>query len=386
MKKLFKLSGQLAVLALGLGLSATFNQRQRRRDQARASAITTPALAPTPLAFPSATPFVSVLGAAWNEARLLPDFVASFCALDYPNRELVLCAGGDDGTFALAEGLASQPNITIVKQLPGEGKQVALRRALSHCQGEIIVLTDADCTLNAEGFNRLIAPIIAGEAHATSGRWQPFAERMTNPLVAYQAAVDIYVDSLRGEVADGLLGANCAVSRWALREAGDFFADVATGTDYHLAQDLWRMGYPIRFVWGSCVRAEYAEDWSNYQRRHARWLRNILIHENDLPLTERPDSSRTLRTAAIGFAMLLAPISGLFAPHRVRTALYSLWLVGIVHALGARLRYLAFAHDLGAARWRPATLLWLLPITVFDFYTWASSLITLLNPSQRNRW
>ena len=384
MNKLFRLSGQMAVLGLGLALSATFNQRQRRRDQARAIAIATPD--PAPLLLPQVTPFVSVLGAAWNEARLLPDFVASFRALDYPNRELVLCAGGDDGTFALAEGLANQPNITIVKQLPGEGKQAALRRALSHCQGEIIVLTDADCALDAQGFNHLIAPIIAGEAQATSGRWQPFAERMANPLVAYQAAVDLYVDSLRGELADGLLGANCAVSRWALRETGDFFAEVATGTDYHLAQELWRMGYPIRFVWGSCVRAEYAEDWSNYQRRHARWLRNILIHEHDLPLTDRLDSRRTLCTAAIGFAMLLAPLTGLFAPRRWRTALYSLWLVGFVHALGARLRYLAFAHDLGAVTWRPATLLWLVPITLFDFYTWASSLFTMLNPRQRNRW
>ena len=53
---------------------------------------------------------VSVLVAAWNEARLLREHIESFLRLSYPDRELVLCAGGTDGTLEIAHECAGRRN------------------------------------------------------------------------------------------------------------------------------------------------------------------------------------------------------------------------------------------------------------------------------------
>ena len=107
--------------------------RGRRRPVA-------PATAPEPVApfadWP-AVPKVSVLVAAWNEADNIDQLVESFNALSYPNRELVLCAGGADDTYGRA-GRWSGPRVKVDEQRPGEGKQAALRRTLPKADGEIV--------------------------------------------------------------------------------------------------------------------------------------------------------------------------------------------------------------------------------------------------------
>ena len=56
-------------------------------------------------------PLVSLLVAAWNEEAHLVAFLSSFMALAYPQKELILCAGGDDQTWALAQAWAT-PTVT----------------------------------------------------------------------------------------------------------------------------------------------------------------------------------------------------------------------------------------------------------------------------------
>ncbi|NJK33015.1 MAG: glycosyltransferase [Deltaproteobacteria bacterium] len=91
-----------------------------------------------------------MLVAAWHEADHIGAHIAAFQALRYPNKELILCAGGADGTCAIAQGCANE-SIHILEQMPGEGKQRALRRCYAAASGELIYLTDADCLLIGPG-------------------------------------------------------------------------------------------------------------------------------------------------------------------------------------------------------------------------------------------
>ena len=89
----------------GLGLVALWNWRAWRRDRALAEQLHAEEPKPVEL---RATPRVSVLVAAWNEADMIEGHIKSFLALRYPNKELILCAGGNDGTYEIARRQAGE--------------------------------------------------------------------------------------------------------------------------------------------------------------------------------------------------------------------------------------------------------------------------------------
>src|SRR5207247_1198210 len=118
------------------------------------------------------------LVAAWNEAAGIARHVQSVLALRYPDLDFVLCAGGPDGTCEQAR-LAMSGRGTLLEQAPGEGKQRALRRCLAASTGDIVYLTDADCVLDDQSFERVIARIVDGDPAAT-GRCCPYPEEIEN--------------------------------------------------------------------------------------------------------------------------------------------------------------------------------------------------------------
>src|SRR5262245_55148737 len=120
------------ILLVGFVIVIVRNWQLCMRDRAlarrlRADWTTKPTL--------SQTPRVSALVAAWNEARGIAEHIGSFLALSYPNIELILCAGGPDGTFELASRHADE-RVIVLDQHPGEGKQHSLARCLEHATGE----------------------------------------------------------------------------------------------------------------------------------------------------------------------------------------------------------------------------------------------------------
>ena len=260
----------------GLVAVAWHNWRLWRRDRERLSRCPS-AAASSPVAAWPGTPRVSVLVAAWNEAENIEAHIQSFLDLRYPNKELIVCAGGADGTYDLAcpwEGL----QVVVLKQRPGEGKQQALQYCLALASGTIIMLTDADCLFSEEAFWRLLEPLVRGAAAVVTGESEPKAHQRGNALVQYQWFNDLVRSHRQAETVDGLLGRNCALLRSALADAGDFSTPVPTGTDYFLSRRLTRSGQAIRFVPQSRVATDYPDTPRVYLRTWRRWDKNLLIH------------------------------------------------------------------------------------------------------------
>ena len=182
-----RLGDRYAGVALAGGVAAlvAYNLRQWRRDRALAVALRTAREDSRPAV--AVTPRVTVLVAAWNEADLIERHVESVLALRYPNLEYVLCAGGTDDTYRLASRY-ERPGVVVLEQRPGEGKQAALRRGLQHASGDVIFLTDADCLLDDDSFERTVAPIVAGEAEATSGGSRPLTAQLASSVLATTTA------------------------------------------------------------------------------------------------------------------------------------------------------------------------------------------------------
>ena len=356
---------------------ALLQARAWRRDAARADRL----VASRPTEPPKITPMprVSVLVAAWNAADWIERHVASVRSLRYPGVQYVLCAGGPDGTYALAEKAMAGWGV-LLRQAPGEGKQRALRKALACATGDVIYLTDADCILDDLSFGLVIARVAAG-ADAATGRVRPPDDDLARrPIVWCQWSSEYYAHAHVGDEESGLQGANCAVARSALARAGDFSADVATGTDYHLARSLIGAGVAIAVARGSAVVTAYPTRLSEYARRQSRWLRNLWQHgsrSGDTPMKQH-----AARTWAVGAVLLGLPLG---APVLGRWALAP-WFLMVLHGALSRVRYLAFLAR--AERRSVPIAAWVLaPAWLFvDGWVWTRSLANQLNAAAREAW
>ncbi len=319
-------------LLAGLVGVAWYNWRAWQKDKAMLARRGRPAPLPALEGWPELPP-VSVLVAAWNESDVIRRHLESFRSLRYPHKELVLCAGGSDGTFALAMCYAG-PRVLVLEQLPGEGKQRALSRCFERASGEVVFLTDADCLLDDDAFERTLYPVAAAGEQACTGGSRPGADQVRNPFVIAQAASQLY-SSLHGpDYASGLLGRNCALRRDLLEASGGLLAPAPAGTDYVLAKRITRAGASIRQMQASRVETAFPTTARAYRRQQRRWLRNVAIH--GFYYRAYGEVLRSLLPSAVGTLMLTGPLAAtLLGP-----AAFIAWLLALGHMLASRLRYL----------------------------------------------
>jgi cellulose synthase/poly-beta-1,6-N-acetylglucosamine synthase-like glycosyltransferase len=358
----------------GLVVVVCWNGYKWRQDRALAWQLRGRELEPVQL--PS-TPKVSVLVAAWNEAHIIGEHIASFMGLRHPNKELVLCAGGADGTFELARQYAGE-HVLVLEQRPGQGKQRALQRCLSRASGAIIFLTDADCLLDDDSFGQTLAPLLLDSEVIATGTSRPLGQQLGNPFVVYQWCTNLFADARRPGFVSGILGRNCALTRKALERIGGFSAEVPTGTDYHAAKLLLRHGYGIRYVRNSVVETRYPETFRSYWRRQSRWVRNLMVHGPAFGAYD--ELAMALKTSLAGWSMLLLPFVSLAAG----LIILAVWGVLLGQALLAKVRYAHFASlyrriDISMKQYA------LTPPYVFvDFIAWSLPLVDLL--TRRYQW
>lgn len=350
-----------------------------RRDQARIQPLDPSVPSPTLRAQPK----VSVLVAAWNEADHISAHIAAFQALRYPNKELILCAGGADGTYAIATRCAggasgSGESVIVLEQQPGEGKQRALRRCYAAASGAIIFLTDADCLLSDSAFEHTLAPIINDGERVVTGRSHPLTSQRDRAIVAQHWLKESYVHSRWDAYTGGILGRNAALTREALDGAGAFAADVPTGTDLHLAKMLLQRGERIRFAAPSSVETYFQESFARYRRQQARWLRNQVIW--GLRFNARGDILSGMTPMGIGIGLIALFVIGLFSPLAL-----AVWGLLLAHMLMNRARYLLIGGQL--ERYPVGVGLLLLPLfTLIDVIVWASAAFELIDSRRRARW
>lgn len=212
----------------------------------------------------------------WNESARLQDCVDSILALRYPNKELILCIGGEDGTRELAEQYAG-PGVLVLMQVAGEGKQKALQRCFERSSGEIIFLTDADCIWDDEAFEANLKAITEEHEEAVTGSWQPLLEQTSRALVQFQWRQHILREMTLPNYIDVVSGCNTALAREALVRAGSFLAAAPIGTDYVLSRELLRVGFNIRFLKQSRIQTDYPESLTAFAQQRSRWQRNNLL-------------------------------------------------------------------------------------------------------------
>lgn len=380
----------LVALAASIALPATLNLWLWHRDRRRAERLAAGERPIAPFAKHEPAPRVSFLVAAWNEADMIDRCIEAVEQLTYPDLELVLCAGGSDGTFALA-ARHLDARVKVIEQQPGEGKQHALQRCLEASTGSIVYLIDADCIIIDETFRQCMAPILReGEAVVTGSFYWPLPEQLENPFVVSQTVSRAYTAAVQPKYGPGLLGGNCVMRREALIQAGAFSNSVRTGTDYDLAKRLLANGQRIRHIARAWIHSELPTTYGAYFRQQARWIRNVVVHGvsyHDYGLVISSAS-----TSIVGLVMLFVLPFALWLTFMhgylelSGQCLTLLWLLAFFHALFARVRYQLFtAQWFGVSEMKRVP--WQLPVfLLLDFTAWSLPLLEYPFQSLRVRW
>lgn len=218
-------------------------------------------------------PRVSILLPAWNEGSNLIKTINSFLSLTYPKAELIVVAGGKDGTYEIAKRFENG-NIKVLRQKK-KCKNKALNVAFSKAKGDVIVLTDADCEMSDEWLSPLLDEIKKG-AKAVSGGNMPLPKQLSNPFVLYQYSFTLSQPNKKEM--SYLDGKNAAFRRELLEDLGGFDEDALTGTDFSLKHRLAEKGIRVKFVIDSVIATEYPTSCLEYLRQQSRWLRNFMIY------------------------------------------------------------------------------------------------------------
>jgi cellulose synthase/poly-beta-1,6-N-acetylglucosamine synthase-like glycosyltransferase len=188
-------------------------------------------------------PKVSIIIAVRNEAGNIPSLIRSLQRQDYPDESIEILVADDHSTDSSAS--IAQSAGAMVVQIPEtqSGKKAAIGAAIRLAKGDIIVTTDADCTMHPDWLRHLVAPfaddtvqIVAGPVVMGPGR---------GFLAAFQSIDMLGMQCLSGgAMARGraLLcnGANLAYRKSAFAQVGGFagISRQASGDDVLLMLKL----------------------------------------------------------------------------------------------------------------------------------------------------
>ena len=123
----------------------------------------------TPESSPAAeTPTVTFVMPVYNEEATVGSVLERIEALSLDKQVVIVDDGSTDGTPDVLRQWDGRLPTTIVRQ-PNRGKGAAIRAAIPHVTGDIVVIQDADGEYDPADVPRLIEPISRGAADVVFG-------------------------------------------------------------------------------------------------------------------------------------------------------------------------------------------------------------------------
>jgi len=123
---------------------------------------------------------LSVLMPVYNEEDTVTRIIGEVLALPLDLELIVVDDGSTDETRARLRALegAHDPHLKVVYTPRNAGKGAAIRAALAHATGDVVVIQDADCEYDPRDFGPMLRKIEAGAAVVYGTRLSPEAARL----------------------------------------------------------------------------------------------------------------------------------------------------------------------------------------------------------------
>lgn len=109
-------------------------------------------------AMDAATPSVTLIISAYNEAAVIREKIENSLALDYPrdNLEILIISDeSDDGTDQIVEEYSDR-GVVLYRQVPRRGKSYGLTQFVPRATGKYIVFSDANSIYEPDALRRLV--------------------------------------------------------------------------------------------------------------------------------------------------------------------------------------------------------------------------------------
>jgi glycosyltransferase involved in cell wall biosynthesis len=115
------------------------------------------------------TPYVSVLMPALNEGRTIDRVLDAVLAVELPLEIVLVDDGSTDDTWPRMRSRQDGVRVRAFQHSVNQGKGAAIRTALRHARGQVVIVQDADLEYDPTDYQRLIAPIQSGKATVVYG-------------------------------------------------------------------------------------------------------------------------------------------------------------------------------------------------------------------------
>ena len=221
-------------------------------------------------------PPISIVLAAYNEAKVIRKTLASLLQTDYPGslEILVVDDGSTDDTAAIVreESLRDQRIFLLSKN--NRGKARALQSGFAAALNDIIVTLDADTRFDPDTIRHLVQPLAnknvgAVSGHVRVGNLRTFISRCQSLEYTCGFNLDRRAYDLLNCITV-VPGAISALRKSAVMLAGGISTDtLAEDTDITLG--LHRLGLQIRYAPQAMAWTEAPESYGDLARQRFRW-------------------------------------------------------------------------------------------------------------------
>ena len=115
---------------------------------------------------------LSIIIPVYNERETLHEILSQVRAVELPDVEkeiLVVDDGSTDGSGEILAGEAKAGDLRLFSHEQNQGKGAAVRTAIEHAAGDIILIQDADLEYDPRDYPVLIRPIVEGRVTVVYG-------------------------------------------------------------------------------------------------------------------------------------------------------------------------------------------------------------------------
>ena len=225
-----------------------------------------------PVAKRAIGPTVSLLVAAYNEAKVIEAKIRNSIALDYPADRIdiaIACDGPKDDTTAIAQRTAAsigQGRVRVFVYPQNRGKLYVLNDTMRELTGEIVVFTDAASMLAPDAVRRLMENFADPRVGAVSGVYRVL--RGDDAALGNQEDLywkyETFLKEAEGDVSS-ILG--CHGALYAIRrELYPYPAPTTINDDYVIPMRILQRGYRVAYD-SRAVANEEAHEMSGFSRR-----------------------------------------------------------------------------------------------------------------------
>ena len=111
---------------------------------------------------------LSVILPVYNEVTTVLEVIKRVKEAPFDKEIIIVDDSSDDGTGDLLER-NREDGMTVLFHASNQGKGAAIRTAIPHITGEVVIIQDADLEYHPSEYPRLIAPILDGVADVVYG-------------------------------------------------------------------------------------------------------------------------------------------------------------------------------------------------------------------------